>query len=66
METDEKEFLQGLLKNRKLRSRFIRDLEIQSILSRTPEDLGRRYHGEEILPIGHHSYLQNSTASASW
>lgn len=46
------EFWKSLLANHHLRSRFIRDLEIQSIGTRSPEDLAHRLRGEEILPRG--------------
>jgi len=46
---DEMEFWKKVLSNSDLRSRFIRDLEVQSISSRSAEDLGQRYHEEEIL-----------------
>jgi hypothetical protein len=51
-ETEEMEFWRTVLTNRRLRSRFIRDLEVQSIASRSAEDLARRYREEEILPRG--------------
>ncbi|GEM_PF-2798477 len=50
MENEDQEFWRALLTNRNLRSRFIRDLEIQSITSRSAEDLAIRYHEEEVLP----------------
>lgn len=46
---DEMEFWKNVLSNSNLRSRFIRDLEVQSISSRSAEDLAQRYHEEEIL-----------------
>lgn len=46
---DDMEFWKNLLSNSDLRSRFIRDLEVQSISSRSAEDLAHRYRGEEIL-----------------
>ena len=49
MENEDQEFWRALLTNRNLRSRFIRDLEIQSISSRSAEDLGIRYRQEEVL-----------------
>jgi hypothetical protein len=50
MENEDQEFWRALLTNRNLRSRFIRDLEIQSISSRSAEDLATRYRQEEMLP----------------
>lgn len=47
---DDMEFWKSVLSNSHLRSRFIRDLEVQSITSRSAEDLARRYREEEILP----------------
>jgi hypothetical protein len=44
------EFWKSLLANHRLRSRFIRDLEIQSIGARSAEDLAHRTREEEILP----------------
>jgi hypothetical protein len=46
---DEMEFWKNVLSNSDLRSRFIRDLEVQSISSRSAEDLAQRYREEEIL-----------------
>jgi hypothetical protein len=47
---EDMDFWKSLLSNHNLRSRFIRDLEIQSIKTRSTEDLARRYREEEILP----------------
>jgi len=47
------EFWKSLLSNQPLRSKFLRDLEIQSIGVRSPEDLAHRNREEEILPRGH-------------
>jgi hypothetical protein len=47
---DEMAFWKNVLSDSHLRSRFIRDLEVQSISSRSPEDLAQRYRQEEILP----------------
>lgn len=44
------EFWKAVLSNSRLRSRFIRDLEVQSITTRSAEDLALRYREEEILP----------------
>jgi len=49
MENENQEFWKVLLANRNLRSRFIRDLEIQSISSRSTEDLAMRHRDEEML-----------------
>lgn len=46
---DDMAFWKNVLSDSHLRSRFIRDLEVQSISSRSLEDLGHRYHEEEIL-----------------
>ena len=51
-ETEDMEFWKTVLTDSRLRSRFIRDLEVQSIASRSAEDLARRYREEEILPHG--------------
>jgi hypothetical protein len=50
MENEDQEFWRALLANRNLRSRFIRDLEIQAISTRSAEDLAVRYRQEEMLP----------------
>lgn len=50
--TEDTEFWRSVLSNSQLRSRFIRDLEVQSISSRSTEDLAHRYRGEEILTAG--------------
>ena len=63
MENEDQEFWKSLLTNRNLRSRFIRDLEIQSIGSRSAEDLALRHRDEELVSARSH---QNSAASASW
>ena len=42
------DFWRSLL-NGSARSRFIRDLELQSIASRSPEDLARRSREEEMI-----------------
>ena len=69
MENEDQEFWRALLTNRNLRSRFIRDLEIQSITSRSAEDLAMRYHEEEVLPrraalAG--SAVQSAASRRSW
>ena len=48
--SEDLEFWKSVLSNSHLRSRFIRDLEVQSISSRSTEDLAHRYREEEILP----------------
>lgn len=48
--SEDMEYWKSVLSNSSLRSRFIRDLEVQSISSRSAEDLAHRYHDEEILP----------------
>lgn len=47
--SEDMEFWKSVLSNHHLRSRFIRDLEMQSISSRSTEDLAQRYRDEEIL-----------------
>lgn len=47
--SEDMEFWKSVLSNHNLRSRFIRDLEVQSISSRSTEDLAQRYRDEEIL-----------------
>ena len=67
MENEDKEFWKALLTNRNLRSRFIRDLEIQSIVSRSTEDLAIRYHDEEMLPRHHEAVgVHRAASSRSW
>lgn len=65
MECEDKDFWKALLTNRKIRSRFIRELEIQSIVSRSAEDLAIRYHQEEMLPRAA-AASQKSASSRSW
>lgn len=65
MENEGQDFWKALLTNRNLRSRFIRDLEIQSISSRSPEDLALRHRDEELTARSAYSN-QNSALSASW
>jgi hypothetical protein len=55
VDNEDQEFWKALLSNRNLRSRFIRDLEIQSIVSGSTEDLLNRYKEEEIMPRAAHS-----------
>lgn len=50
--TEDMEFWKSVLADSQLRSRVIRDLEVQSISSRSPEDLVQRYRGEEMLTRG--------------
>jgi hypothetical protein len=63
---EDEELWRALLTNRKLRSRFIRDLEVQSISTRSAEDLHVRRRDEELIPRSGHHTLQNSASSASW
>lgn len=63
MENEDKEFWNALLSNSSLRSRFIRDLEIQSIASHSTEDLAIRYHEEEMLPR-HAAYNSHRVAAS--
>jgi hypothetical protein len=65
MENEDQEFWRALLANRRFRSRFIRDLEMQAISSRSAEDLALRHRDEEMLPGGAVPH-QSSAASASW
>lgn len=62
---EDEELWRALLTNRNLRSRFIRDLEVQSISARSAEDLVRRRRDEELIPRPGHT-LQNSASRASW
>jgi hypothetical protein len=66
MENEDQEFWKALLTNRNLRSRFIRDLEIQSIVSRSAEDLAIRYREEEMLPRKAAMTAQRAASSRSW
>lgn len=66
MENEDQDFWKSLLTNRNLRSRFIRDLEIQSISSRSAEDLAVRYRDEEMIFRSASRTRQNSALSASW
>lgn len=66
MENEDQEFWKALLTNRNLRSRFIRDLEVQSIVSRSAEDLATRYHEEEVLPRKAGRPSQNAASIRSW
>lgn len=67
MENDDQDFWKSLLTNRNLRSRFIRDLEIQSISSRSAEDLALRHRDEEMLfRSASAARHQNSALSPSW
>jgi hypothetical protein len=51
MEREDEELWRTLLSNRRFRSRFIRDLEMQAISSRSAEDLvNRRRRDEELIP----------------
>jgi hypothetical protein len=65
MENEDQEFWKALLTNRNLRSRFIRDLEVQSIVSRSAEDLATRYQDEEILPRAAQS-VHSAVSKRSW
>lgn len=65
MENEDQEFWRALLTNRNLRSRFIRDLEIQSISSRSAEDLAIRYRQEEMLPRKGGKILSGSQSAVS-
>jgi hypothetical protein len=66
MENEDQEFWKALLTNRNLRTRFIRDLEIQSIGSRSAEDLADRRHEEELLPRGASASAYKAASSRSW
>jgi len=61
MERENEELWRALLSNRRLRSRLIRDLEVQSITSRSAEDLAYRRRDEELVPRKEYS-AQNSAA----
>ena len=66
MENEDQEFWKALLTNRNLRSRFIRDLEIQSISSRSAEDLAIRYRDEEMLPRKAAMTVQSAASTRNW
>lgn len=61
MERENEELWRALLSNRKLRSRLMRDLEVQSISSRSAEDLAYRRRDEELVSRKEYSG-QNSAA----
>lgn len=65
METEDEGFWRAMLSNRRFRSRFIRDLEVQAISSRTAEELAYRRRDEEMIPRKTLS-AQKSAASPSW
>jgi hypothetical protein len=62
---EDEEFWRALLTNRKLRSRFIRDLEVQAISTRSAEDLAVRRRDEELIPRPGHT-LQISASRPNW
>ncbi len=66
MDNEDQEFWKALLSNRNLRSRFIRDLEIQSIASGSTEDLLQRYKDEEMLPGRAPSGRQRLASKTTW
>lgn len=66
MENEDQEFWKALLTNRNLRSRFIRDLEVQSIVSRSAEDLATRYREEEVLPRNAGMSSQRAASKRNW
>ncbi|MDB5106494.1 MAG: hypothetical protein JWP91_4183 [Fibrobacteres bacterium] len=66
MENEDQDFWKALLTNRNLRSRFIRDLEIQAISSRSAEDLATRYREEEMLPRKAALASQSAASRRSW
>lgn len=57
------EYLKRVLSHHDSRSRFIRGLEVESIVARDPEDLAKRYHEEEILPRRASSVRHNSRSN---
>lgn len=65
MENGDQEFWKALLTNRNLRTRFIRDLEVQSIASRSTEDLATRYRQEEMMPRKSSRAPQRAASSLS-
>ncbi len=65
MENEDEGFWRAMLSNRRFRSRFIRDLEVQAISSQTFEELAYRRRDEEMSPRGAHSG-QNSASIPSW
>ena len=64
MEREDEELWRAVLSNRRLRSRFIRNLELQAISSRSTEDLASRRRDEELIPRKGRSF-QNSAAIPS-
>ena len=50
MEYQDEELWKALLSDRSFRSRFMRDLELQAISSRSAEDLAYRRRDEELIP----------------
>jgi len=64
MERENEELWLALLSNRRLRSRLIRNLEVQSISSRSAEDLAYRRRDEELIPRKDYP-VQNSAARLS-
>jgi hypothetical protein len=66
MQNEDQEFWRTLLTNRNLRSRFIRDLEIQSIVSYSAEDLAVRYHEEEMAPRHAPAAAYKAASRRSW
>jgi hypothetical protein len=65
MEREDEELWRALLTNRRFRSRFIRDLELQAIASRSAEDLAYRRRDEELIPRKSDT-PQNSASRPSW
>ncbi len=66
MDNEDREFWKALLSNRNLRSRFIRDLEIQSIADDSAEDLLQRYKDEEMSPGRAVSGRQRLASTPTW
>ena len=66
MDNEDQEFWKALLSNRSLRSRFIRDLEIQSIASSSAEDLLQGYKNDELLPGRSVSRSQKPALRTTW
>ena len=58
--------LKSLLSDGRFRSRFIRELEVESIAGNHPEELVQRYAEEEIFAGRHASYYQPFQSSLIW
>lgn len=64
MSNEDQLFWKAVLTNQTLRSRFIRDLEIQSILDESMEEHFQRYKDEKILDGGINSWTHSRPSKA--